>query len=488
MQLRVSIMTSEFNADWKNWIRTNIDNGQDKNGIFKILLDEGYSYDAIRKEMNFTPSVPTKRLVNPFKAAAQLKQANQVHNYGSSIDPSRIFIPNANKWDDPGIELYCLDNFLNDAECDYLVTSIKSKLKPSELSSYESDESYRTSRTCELAVLNDKIVLDIDSRICKILGIHPSYSEAIQGQYYEVGQQFKAHTDYFEQSEIQTHGGVMGQRTYTCMIYLNDVEEGGETHFTRVGAELKPRTGMAVIWNSLNPDGLTNVNTMHQALPVIKGYKAVITKWFRSFSALPAKPSMFIKEANEYIPNYTQLGFVKGRLPEALFDKIATFYRANKQGQTNESVLGDFIFNEKDKSKNSSALVNLSAELRDEIHDTMKPLMEQWCEKALDPTYVYGIRIYHGEAVLKSHRDRLETHIISAIINVAQEVDEDWPLVIEDNYYRTHHVMLKPGDMMFYEGGRLIHGRPITFKGKSFANVFCHFKPVDYVPRKLRAL
>ena len=34
-------MKTEFNTDWQNWIKTNVDNGQDKNGIFKILLDEG---------------------------------------------------------------------------------------------------------------------------------------------------------------------------------------------------------------------------------------------------------------------------------------------------------------------------------------------------------------------------------------------------------------------------------------------------------------
>jgi prolyl 4-hydroxylase len=100
----------------------------------------------------------------------------------------------------------------------------------------------------------------------------------------------------------------------------------------------------------------------------------------------------------------------------------------------------------------------------------------------LEPTYVYGIRIYKDKAILKSHRDRLETHIISAIINVDQEVNVDWPLVIEDNFSREHYVMLKPGDMVFYEGGRLKHGRPIALNGKSFANIFCHFKPISYMP------
>ena len=110
----------------------------------------------------------------------------------------------------------------------------------------------------------------------------------------------------------------------------------------------------------------------------------------------------------------------------------------------------------------------------------MKPMLEAWCNKELAPTYVYGIREYQDKAVLKSHRDRIETHVISVIINVDQEVNEDWPLVIEDNYYRTHHIILKPGDVVFYEGARLRHGRPVAFNGKSFANIFCHFVPTDF--------
>ena len=94
------------------------------------------------------------------------------------------------------------------------------------------------------------------------------------------------------------------------------------------------------------------------------------------------------------------------------------------------------------------------------------------------PTFVYGIRIYEKGAVLSSHRDRLKTHIISAIINVDQKVDEEWPLVIEDNYYRKHQILLQPGEMVFYESARLVHGRPIPLKGKHFANIFCHFMPV----------
>lgn len=477
-------MKKTFDASWKNWIKTNVDAGQCRDGIFKILLDEGYSYKAIKKEMAYEPSVSKDELVNPFDAVKQQAARQNISNYGAPINRSALFIPNAEKLSSDKLELYTLENFLNARECEKIVALVKSQLRPSGLSSYEQDQCFRTSRTCDLGEIKNKFMADIDDRICRIIGIDRSYSEVIQGQYYEVGQEFKAHTDYFEENEMESYGANMGQRTYTIMIYLNDVEEGGETDFLRVGAKFKPRCGMAVIWSSLNDDGSTNVDSMHQAMPVMKGYKAVITKWFRSYSRLTPAPAMFTKDANEYIPNYTKEGFYKSRLPEPLFQEIVEFYQTNKASLAAEDVPGDFIFNKKKKNKVSSSLVQLSDGLSADIHDAMKPLMESWCGKTLDPTYVYGIRVYHDQAVLKTHRDRLETHIISAIINVDQEVKKDWPLIIEDNYYRTHRVLLKPGEMVFYEGGRLTHGRPEAFSGKSFANIFCHFKPVDYVPKK----
>ena len=486
-------MKTTFTQDWKDWITLNVNNGQNKDGLFKILLDEGYDFVAISKEMKYLPSVPVEQLINPFHVAkqhvlqtqaqtqTQVKQANN----GVAIDTSQLFIPNAKKLPNNKIELYTLANFLNAEECEKIIALITSKLRPSELSSYDADTAFRTSRTCDLGTLNDDFMADIDNRICRMMGIDASYSEVVQGQYYEVGQQFKAHTDYFETHEIAKYGGKMGQRTYTMMIYLNDVEAGGETAFVNIGEIFTPKQGMAVIWNSLLPDGTPNVDTMHFAKPIIKGYKAVITKWFRSNSQLPQTPPMWTKEANEYVSNYTKLGFKKSTLPTELFKKITHFYQQNKTQMVDEYVPGDFIVSA-DKKSQSSVLVELPTALRSEIHDSLKPILENWCGKTLNPTYVYGIRVYQNQAQLKSHRDRIETHLISVIINVDQDVNEDWPLVIEDNYYRTHHVMLKPGEVIFYEGARLTHGRPIALNGNSFANIFCHFIPTDYIAKFIK--
>ena len=461
---------TEFNAAWKSWIKTNVDDGQDKDGLFKILLDEGFSYQAIRQEMQFKPVLDANALVNPLKAK-------------DDVNLGQLFIPNAKRLDSDVLQLFTLENFLNKQECEHIVTTIKSELRPSELSSHEPDNAFRTSKTCDMGNLDDALIKDIDQRICRLLGIDESYSEAIQGQYYEVGQEFKPHTDYFEEHEMASHGSVMGQRTFTVMIYLNTVKEGGVTHFPKVDSGYQPQQGLAVIWSSLDANGLPNINSLHHGQPVLKGYKAIITKWFRSNSRLSKPPPMLARKTNDYIPNYTKTGFSKTRLPGPLFKKIQDFYRANLASGISETVPGDFIFNSDKATKKSSLLVELSAELREEVHDALKILMEQWCGKTLIPTFVYGIRVYQRGAVLKCHQDRLETHIISAIINVDQQTDKDWPLVIDDNYYRSNEVILKPGEVIFYEGGRLSHGRPYPLEGDSFANVFCHFKPVDYMPR-----
>ena len=118
------------------------------------------------------------------------------------------------------------------------------------------------------------------------------------------------------------------------------VEGGGETSFANINTSFQPTTGAAVIWNSLNPDGSTNMNSLLQAHPVTKGYKAIITKWFRSDSRLPSAPPMFTKEANEFVPNYTQDGILKCKMPAEihviLFQFVLKWYSTIKR---NEEIL-----------------------------------------------------------------------------------------------------------------------------------------------------
>ena len=113
-------MKTVFDEAWKNWIRTNVGNGQDKDGIFKILLDEGYEYRAICHEMNYEPSVALDELVNPFEIQRK-NEVRQTANEGVKIDRRKLYIPNAIRLDSDSLELYTLENFLT---VDDIVTAI----------------------------------------------------------------------------------------------------------------------------------------------------------------------------------------------------------------------------------------------------------------------------------------------------------------------------------------------------------------------------
>ena len=102
----------------------------------------------------------------------------------------------------------------------------------------------------------------------------------------------------------------------------------------------------------------------------------------------------------------------------------------------------------------------------------------QWAGVTLVGTSVYGIRRYNDGAWLAAHVDQMATHVISAILNIGQQGDP-WPLHILDHEDRQHQILLKQGQMVWYESAKLQHARPVRFRGEFFDNVFVHFKPRD---------
>ena len=77
--------------------------------------------------------------------------------------------------------------------------------------------------------------------------------------------------------------------------------------------------------------------------------------------------------------------------------------------------------------------------------------------------------------------DRFTTHVISSILNIGQNVVQEWPLYILDNSGGKHSVLLKPGEMIWYESARAPHGRPQHFDGEFFDNLFVHYRPTGSV-------
>jgi prolyl 4-hydroxylase len=182
----------------------------------------------------------------------------------------------------PKLTLFLRRQFLDAETCTALIARIDATRRPSTISDSNGDAYYRTSETCDLDRA-DPLVAELDARICAFAGLDPQYGEPMQGQRYAVGQEFKAHTDYFEPLGVDYDRfcSVAGQRTWTVMLYLNEPEAGGATRFKTIDKIIQPETGKLLAWNNRRPDGSPNPSTIHQGMKVRAGVKYVITKWFR---------------------------------------------------------------------------------------------------------------------------------------------------------------------------------------------------------------
>eukprot|EP00540_Astrosyne_radiata_P005625 CAMPEP_0116864522 /NCGR_PEP_ID=MMETSP0418-20121206/24868_1 /TAXON_ID=1158023 /ORGANISM="Astrosyne radiata, Strain 13vi08-1A" /LENGTH=83 /DNA_ID=CAMNT_0004499751 /DNA_START=209 /DNA_END=460 /DNA_ORIENTATION=+ len=67
----------------------------------------------------------------------------------------------------------------------------------------------------------------------------------------------------------------------TVFLYLNDVHDGGETHFPHLNITVAPRRGRVLMWPSVRDDdpNVIDGRTQHEALTVEKGIKYAANAW-----------------------------------------------------------------------------------------------------------------------------------------------------------------------------------------------------------------
>ncbi|CAA2996357.1 probable prolyl 4-hydroxylase 9 [Olea europaea subsp. europaea] len=189
-------------------------------------------------------------------------------------------------------------NFASAEQCQSIIGMAKSKLKPSSLAlrkgeTVESTKGIRTSSGAFISASDDSTgVLDfVERKIARATMIPRSHGEAFNVLRYEIGQRYVAHYDAFNPAE---YGPQSSQRIASFLLYLSDVEEGGETMFPYenganmgvgydyercIGFKVRPRQGDGLLFYSLYPNGTIDKTSLHGSCPVIKGEKWVATKW-----------------------------------------------------------------------------------------------------------------------------------------------------------------------------------------------------------------
>ena len=138
------------------------------------------------------------------------------------------------------------------------------------------------------------------------------------------------------------------------------------------------------------------------------------------------------------VPKFHERGFEKVKIPTQIFAQILTHrkrmikkakrsmwsveYCVPGMQNCNRIIESKKAMECHEVSRENYHFIHLSQLAVDSIAEKFLPLAESWIggKVKLKNTAVYGLRRYTRGATLAAHVDHMATHVISAILNIAQ--------------------------------------------------------------------
>ena len=151
-----------------------------------------------------------------------------------------------------------------------------------------------------------------------------------------------------------------------------------------------------------------------------------------------------------------------------MFEVLKSFWESNNdKPEMEEWPAGSAIVNNWESPTYMTILAeSLSEDLvQTQIYDKSREILEAWTGQELREVSLYGVRVYVNGAVLSPHVDDFP-RIASAIINVAQDVDEPWPLEVYGRDGMAVNVTMEPGDMVSCRSNKIASGIPCPFQNR----------------------
>tara|TARA_Y100000816_G_C25928617_1_gene484209 strand:+ start:119 stop:823 length:705 start_codon:yes stop_codon:yes gene_type:complete len=177
--------------------------------------------------------------------------------------------------------IFTIDNFLSNKECDEIIKLSKNrKFSRGYVLDSESENTVSDIRTNSLIWIDhgtNYLTKKIVNRISTIVNLPPENAEDIQLIRYKKNEQYRHHYDAFHIGSDLTSN----QRLYTALVYLSDVDKGGETDFKELSLKIIPKKGKLIIFkNCLSDNRTPHPKSIHAGLPVLEGEKYAFNLWF----------------------------------------------------------------------------------------------------------------------------------------------------------------------------------------------------------------
>lgn len=302
-----------------------------------------------------------------------------------------------------------------------------------------------------------------------------------------------------------------GERIFSFILYLNDVDDGGESDCPH-GIRVRPEAGKAAFWHN-PPQNPGYGRGLHASHPVTRGEKWALACWARegpcrrpSATEIDAvartggwnvepilrraarikPPAWIVRRTHDQQARTPYLGaggpqcrgVERRALDAGLFADIRAKYASvqHRLRPETDPAIGTFL---RTVSREAPpALFHDDAAYNGDLLERLRPLHEEWCGLPLAPSACYGFRVYLPGAYLHDHVDAENTHIISSAICVDKDVRAAWPLHVVDIDGQELDLELAPGELVLYESARILHGRPTPLKGRFHVGLFLHYRPL----------
>lgn len=185
--------------------------------------------------------------------------------------------------------LVAYPGFLTPRACEWFKARAAPKLVPARVNDAKGGglklDPMRTNEGAVFSLVETDLVMQlVRSRIAHVAQVATNALEPVEVLHYRVGETYKRHVDFFHPSlpNFADEMRAKGQRTRTCLVYLNDDFEGGETEFPKIGIKFRGGVGGALLFDNVKASGAGDMNTLHTGLPPTSGEKWLLSQWIRS--------------------------------------------------------------------------------------------------------------------------------------------------------------------------------------------------------------
>ena len=281
---------TQVTPQWHQWIKDNLQKGCDEAALIHDMVKA--NFDPVVAGIAVLQALGEKAAYAPGAAAlpyikneAYVYETPRFPQTGSTIQTTDRRVRVALRLAQPVIAL--LDNLFSEEECDELIRLSRIKLQRSTIVDPTTGKHEviddRSSFGTFFTLNENPFIAALDRRIADVMHWPIENGEGLQILNYKVDGEYKTHFDYFppEDPGSAAHIAKGGQRVSTLVMYLNDVERGGETLFPHVQLSVVPKKGSAVYFEYCNSLGQVDAHTLHGGNPVMEGEKWIATKWMR---------------------------------------------------------------------------------------------------------------------------------------------------------------------------------------------------------------